>query len=338
MAELGTIDFQNLEAGAVRPSSGEDLLRGIGQTLDAIGEIHKQDVLGDFREESAQLLAEQRQSAMTSTIEGNDTQLEGEAGRIQRRARLLKDQIAMGNSSQKALAELELNRLFNKHAENHQSLVQDLRQEFGIINAHNQDLIDIGFVDQINENNAKLAAEDYKAMVTYAQDRENGLGIDPSIPPTSAEFAKLYAERAAVRDLEQQNNFNVLFAATVADMDVGERMVIAEKALMGKGNLLNAVVNRNADLLVEYRNEISKGDKADFEKIQRFNEVIRPAMEEELNRLKEDLVAMGPGIFPGVEARATPQYAKYQVVVDDQIKTLLLWTTLPLRGTLTESR
>lgn len=320
MAELGTIDFQNLEAGAVRPSSGEDLLRGIGQTLDAVGEIHRQDVLGDFREEASQLLGEQRQAAMTSTIEGNDSQLEGEPGRIQRRARLLKDQIEMGNSSQKALAELELNRLFNKHAENHQGLINDLRQEFGIINAHNQDLIDIGFVDQINEQNAKMAAEDYKAMIDFARDRENGLGIDPSIPPTSAEFAKQYAERSAIRDLEQQNQFNVLFASTVADMEVGERMVIAEKALMGKGNLLNSVVNRNRDLIVEYRNEVAKGDRADFEKIERFQTVIRPQMLTELNDLKSDLVAMGPGIFPGVESRATPQYAKFQTVIDDQIK------------------
>ena len=320
MAELGNIDYTNLEAGVVSPSRGSEEVRALGQTLSAIGELHKEDVLGDYREEQNQIIKEHREEATTATVFEGASTLEGEAGEVQRRAKVLQAQLEQGNSSQRALAELEMKKLFNKYAETNRLLADELRKEFGLAVTMDTRLEEIGIIDSINKTNAQLAQGAYNDMVGHAHKKweDGGLGIDPRLNPSDPRFATEYAERQQVRDLQQQNQVNITLAATIGDMEVRQKQEIVEKAVFGKGNLIVQQFDQDEEILRRYRTELGKGkDSWDLEFMQQFKDVYRPAMLERARLAKQEMARLLPGIYRTTAQRNSPEYARSQAMVQD---------------------
>jgi len=321
MAELGTIDYTNLESGAVRPSEGTELVRGIGQALDVLGQYHLDDVLGDFRGEGQQIITQEREDALTATVFESPSELEGEAGRIQRRARRLHNVAAKGDSSQRALAELELKRLLGNAQAEHPKLARHLQQEFGQLITSSSKLDEIGLIDSINKANAKQAEAEFRDMVDFARDPENGLGMNPSIDPMSAQFAQEFSMRSRMRDTINLNKLKVQYAASATDMDMRTKSQYYNEALQGFGNVVNGSVDQYRPTLLLYRAEIAKPDgQRNLAFMQNFAENIRPAIIEKLNFQKQQLRSALDQLVPTLEERATPFYTQMQTRTEDVLK------------------
>lgn len=320
MAELGSIQYQGLESGVVSPSRGQEEVRALGQVLDAVGEMHQADVLGDYREEQSEIIQEHRDEAETATVFDGATSLDGDAGEISRRAKVLQAQIKKGNSNQRALAELEMKKLFDKYAASHRSLIAGLKQEYGLAVTMDTRLDEIGIIDGINKTNAELAQQAYTDMIDHAHRKweDGGLGIDVALPPSDPRFAIEYATRQQVRDLQQQNQINITLAATIADMDVRDKVQFVEKSLVGKGSMIVNQFDSDEALMIRFREELAKPvAERNNTFIQQFKDVYQPAMIERALVAKQQLAGLLPGVFQTAAERNSDEYAKAQLLVDD---------------------
>lgn len=322
MAELGSIQYTDLERGAVRPSSGRELAQGIGQALDVIDKMVVDDVLGDFREASEEVITDAREGA--TTVQGPDrdlgSDLPGQQGALQRRARTLQAQIEQGNSSQRGLAELELKRLLNRTQAEHPALATHLREQFGQIVTASSRLDEIGLVDAINKQNSAAAEAELKDMMDFAyrKTEEGGLGINPSIRPHEAEFARQYTQKSQMRDMIETNTLKVQFAASVADMNVREKATIYEQAATGQGNLVNASIDRYFPVIMQYRNEMAKPiEQRNGQFLQDFQDVTKNAIIQEMNFLKQSSMQVLSAMYSSPQERATEAYAMNKAVFDD---------------------
>ena len=314
---LGPIPYTDIDSGAVAPPSGRGELAAIEQGLNIIDQARVADVLGDFAEESGELITDARESAGTATVFDAAAPTE-----TQRRMRLLEAQIREGSSSQRSLAELELKRLLNKHQASEPGLARELQAQYGQILQGSAELDEIGLVDAINKQNAELAQAEYKRMtdLAYARVEEGGLGINPAVSPQSAEFAKQFTERSQVYDLQQLNQLRVGLAQTTADMDVRAKYTVVKDAVAKSGNLIETVRSRHWDAIVGYRAELAKDPNArDLAAMENFAVNVRPAMLEELNMVKSSMVALLPTIFKSPDERASDAYGNANLLVEDEI-------------------
>lgn len=317
---LGPIPYTDIDSGAVAPPSGRETLAAIQQGLSVIDQARVEDVLGDFVEDSGDLISEARDNATTATVFDAPAPTE-----TQRRMRLLEAQIREGSSSQRQLAELELKRLLNKHQATNPELARELQAEYGRVVQGSAELDEIGLVDAINVENAELAKAEYKRMteLAYGRVEEGGLGINPRHAPNTAEFAKQFTERSQVYDLQQLNQLRVAMAQTTADMDVRTKYTTVEDAVSRSGNLIDQVRTRHWDAIVSYRAELAKDPNArDLTAMENFAVNVRPAMIEELNMVKASMVALLPSIFKSPDERASDAYANANLLVQDEIARL----------------
>ena len=327
MAELGSIDFVQTSGAPVGDTSREQA-RAVGafaDSLDAIKKYKANDVLASFRGEANELVAGARDEAKLSNVFEGASTLEGEPGRINRRVKGLAATIQRGSRSQRGLAELELKKLLNQTQETYPSLARELQQQYGMVVSANHQLDEIGMIDQLATVQSKQAQAEWDAIVkqAHALPENGGLGIDPSIPVGSAEFARQYSQKQQIQNLKNARALDLTLALTAADMSFEEKAPAIIEGVRGKGNIIDEVMARNADLITRYHNEKLKPEgQQDIQFMQDFATTYRDAMVEQLNFTKQEILGLLNQAAPTPEQRAGDAYARTQLVVEDEIARL----------------
>ena len=330
MAKLGDIDYTNLDKGAVAPSQGREISRGVSMGLGALGDMWQRKVEKDLEDDARDVIEEAHTAAVQNDREvglddlGSLAQGEDKDSKdIWIRLNKLDAVRRKGDSRVQALATLELKNLVDKYSIDHPKLARQLQQKFGQVVGNSAKLYEIGLIEDYNVNAAKQASEEYNDFIDWAYTpvANHGLGIPRTIRPNTAEFANLVSKKSKDYALNQSHELTVATAAASADMSARTKSTLFNSALSDYGNAVSAMHREHEGALLQYRQEMAKpvGQRNELW-IEEFQNNQAEAITEAYAIKNTELKAALDQMFPTVEEKNSQYYKDSLAVVENTIK------------------
>jgi len=328
MAELGTIDITTPSVGDDEGRGGNVVNRGIAQFGAAVGEAVTEDILGDFKDKADAIVDEQTASAASE--EGVVLPLPmGDPAADEFRNNMVRLRAAaiQGNSSQRALAELEIKRELNKMTSRFPSLRSELNQEYSQFARTDAGLDELGMRDIGLQAGAADAAKDRARIEKFAYAAApEGLGILPSIASEGAVFAIEFLEKSKEYQAIQ---FNALYSASDSarnNIDARAQRANWQRTLVGATSAIHTSIEGvigQARAVSAARRNIGFGGNRDL-----INDWEVGGKEDAFSAIEGQIVALEAGfsLIP-VGQRLTDEYKEIEKMKNDAVTHLTRFMT-----------
>ncbi len=275
MADVGVIQTRDVQSGYRSPDT-RATSRAIGNALDGVEKVVKgailggveDEIVGDLKERVEDLSNPADPMGPPEDRAGTDT----EAQRIRNRVNKLINLRDQGTTSQKTLAEMQLKQTISDASVKYPWLREDLLRRAGLVSQLSVELDQLGFYDAAMEAQASNAQSQLKALQDHATKDwdEGGLGLDPSIPLGSVQWAHMYADRQALRSADTQRQMLL----TTRELDATALLETAGTMFQGKlsgaRSAIEGIWQRNG--LYEAIDSAMKGEQGDPEVLRVFKQ------------------------------------------------------------------
>lgn len=318
MAELGVINTRDVHGGYRAPDRSAEA-RAIGRALGGAQEVIKGAILGGVEDDITSDLASRVEDLAKPTPEEmGPPEADTEASALRTRVTKLVRQRDQGNSSQKALAQMQIKQTIADASVKYPWLREELLQRAGQLSQISIELDRLGLYDAALEAQAQQASSQLEQMRDHALKDwdEGGLGIDPSIPIDSPEWARQYTDRQQLRAADTTRQMML----SVRELDATNLLETAgsmfQGRLSGARSAIEGIYQRNG--LYAAVDAAMRGEQGDPEVLRQFKQVGAQLVVADLQQLNIQATATYENLV-APKYRGTEDGKIFKAMLDDFI-------------------
>ena len=322
MADLGTIDYTNVNAGTrVVDRSAE--VRAIGQGLSVAKTIIDETIIGNETEKMENAIDKQAAEYANDIAQDTTSSVapydpNSPEGKLANRMDQLDAVMRQGKPSAVTKAQLEIKSILATAKVKYPWLYDRLQSRAGAVAAGSATLQELGLLEESVGAAAKTAQAEYDAIINHAR---TVLKIDPSIDPRSPKFRRLYAEKQALYDNATTQEF--LTASALADaasnFNNPQTYQTLKQAFVGE---LNHMSREYTKIFEDFEwdklhREVQKGDQGDLQYIENWKNSSAGNLRLRLTVMQAELKQVARSITP--EQRQDPRGAEWVKIFEDAV-------------------